>query len=332
MRRVLLIGRVLVLGVLVNAAGLPAEFSVTAQEATPAASCIAPELPPGTPTPMEETSPDTTEGEEHDHAATPGAEETEDTATEEPALPVGTPADAATTEAVTAAINNLIACVNNGEYLKTGALATTRFIQEFLGVPTVYDVPATFEGAAPFEVRGLDNVQTYDDGSVSIDFVYGGFYNGPGGLSSERWFFVEEEGILKVDNILFIPLPEGALPGALVVDVTMVDFAFTMSQTTLPANQPIIFRVTNASSGSGHVAVIVTFPEGMTAEAVIKGGESDGIEPTGFFSALYLEPGQSGEIGVTGLAAGTYFLACDVATEAGTPHFALGMVTEFTVE
>jgi uncharacterized cupredoxin-like copper-binding protein len=330
MRRVLLIGRVLVLGVLVNVAGLLAAFSVTAQEATPVASCVAPELPPGTPTPMEEAPAAEDEGEEHDHAATPGAEE-EEAPVGEMTLPVGTPADAETAAAVTAAIQNLIACIDSGEYLKAGALATTNFIQNFLGVPTVYDVPSTFEGVGPFEVRSLDNAQTYDDGSVSIDFVYGGFGNGPGGISSERWFFVEEDGLLKLDNILPISLPEGALPGALVVEVTMVDYAFALSQTTLPANQPIVFRVTNASSSNaGHVAVILTFAEGTTVEALIA-GESD-VEPTGFFGALYLDPGQSGDLGVTGLGAGTYFLACDVETEAGTPHYDLGMVTEIRVE
>src|SRR5687768_2611659 len=116
MRRALFIARVLVLGVLVNVAGLEAAFSATAQEATPAASCVAPELPPGTPTPMDEASPEAAEGEEHDHAATPGAEEAEEAPVEEMAPPVGTPADAAATEAVSAAMQNLIACVNAGEY------------------------------------------------------------------------------------------------------------------------------------------------------------------------------------------------------------------------
>jgi hypothetical protein len=324
MRLIQKLGLVFVLIIVMGAVG---GRTVVAQDGTPAGACVAPELPPGTPTPMEEDSPEAaTEGEDHDHEATPEGEESD-----ELALPVGTPADAAVTEAVTAAIENLIACINSGDYLAAGALATEPFIQEFLGVPTVYDVPSTFEGAAPIEVRLLENVQTYADGVASVDFVYTGLGNGPGGLASERWFFVEEDGLLKLDNILFIPLPEGALPGALVVEVTMVDYAFVLSQTTLPADQPIIFRVTNASAGSGHVALILAFPEGTTAEAVIAGGEDDAIEPTAFFGGLYLEPGQTGDFGVTGLAAGTYFLGCDVYAEAGTPHFELGMIAEFTV-
>ena len=138
--------------------------------------------------------------------------------------------------------------------------------------------------------------------------------------------------MLKVDNVTQVPLPEGALPGALVVEVRMVDFAFALSQTTLPANTPIVFRITNeSSSGAGHVAVTLTYPDGTTAESLIT-GETDLEASTGFFGALYLEPGQSGDFGVTGLEPGTYFLACDVTTSAGTPHHDLGMVSQITVE
>ena len=70
-------------------------------------------------------------------------------------------------------------------------------------------MPATFEGVGPFDVVSLDNVQTYDDGTVSVDFVYGGFFNGPGGVTAERWYLVEEDGDLKVDNITQISMPEG---------------------------------------------------------------------------------------------------------------------------
>ncbi len=303
-----------------------------AQEGTPAGDCVAPDLQPGTPTPLSDATPDAVgEGEDHDNAATPdSAAESENSPTAEVALPVGTPADAATSNAVSAATANLIACINGGEYQAAAALMSGRFIRDYIDVPTVYDVPATFEGVGPFEVRSLDNVQTYPDGSASIDFVWSGFYAGPNTVVSERWFFVPEDGLLKIDNIIGIPLPADALPGALTVEVTMVDFAFVLDQTTLPADQPLIFRVTNASSGSAHVAVVVTFPEGTTSEEIIDGDEAG--EPTGVFGVVYLEPGQSGELGIIGLTPGTYFLVCDVETEAGAPHYNLGMATQFTVE
>jgi len=302
--------------------------AVAAQDASPAASpvagpCNAPELPPGTPTTLE-ASP---EG-----AASPSAEEAPPEDEAPPPPPVGTPADAATGDAAEAAILNLFSCINAGDYLAAGALLTNSFIQNFIEVPTVYDVPATFGDVRPVVVSSTSNPQTYEGGGSSIDVVYTGLFSGPGQISGSRWSFVEEEGVLKLDGFEDIPLPEGALPGATVIEVQMVDFAFALSEYTVPANTPIIFRATNNSAaGSPHVNVILTYPEGTSAEGLIE-GEADIESSTGFFGATFLEPGQSGDIGLTGLEPGTYFLVCDVETEDGTPHFELGMVAQVTVK
>ncbi len=317
---------------------LVAPTAALAQDATPMASpaagpCDAPELPPGTPTPREEGTPAAAE-------ATPGVDEEQaDVAVEEgapPAPPVGTPAAGTEADAAQTALENLINCINGGDYLAVAALATDDFIRDVIGVPTPYDVPGSFEGVQPMAVRSIGNAQSYADGSVSVDVVYTGLFGGPGALSSERWFFVDEEGELKLDSIQFgLSLPEGALPGATVIDVRMVDFAFALSAYTVPANTPVIFRTTNASgTGSPHVNVIGQLKEGATAESVIKGeiNLDDEDAMTGFFGALFLQPGGSGDLAFESLAPGTYFLVCDVRTEDGTPHYELGMVAQLTVE
>ena len=84
-----------------------------------------------------------------------------------------------------AALENLFNCINAADYLGVAALATDDFIRNFIEVPTPYDVPATFEGVQPVEIRSLGNAQTYADGSVSVDVVYSGLFNGPGALGSE---------------------------------------------------------------------------------------------------------------------------------------------------
>ncbi len=242
------------------------------------------------------------------------------------------PADEATAAATIAGVENLIACINTGDYVGLSALMTESFIHTVLGVPSAADVPASFEGAVPLEVVSLDNVLTYEDGSASVDIVFTGFFNGPGGISAERWFIVEDGGFFKINIITPIAMPEGALPGAVVVDVTLVDYAFALSESTLPANTPIIFRLTNQSAGGeGHVAALLTYPDGTTPESLIS-GESDIQASTAFFAGAYLDPGQTGEMAVTGLEAGMYFLVCDVATASGTPHHDLGMVAQVTVE
>ena len=138
------------------------------QEGTPAAECDAPELPPGTPTPMEE-EPDATPAD----GDAEGGDEAEEEGEEpfELATPEGAAAaDEADAATATAAMEGIIACVASGDYQALGALMTERFITEFIEVPTVYDVPSTMEGAGPFDVVSLDNVQVYADGSYQRRF------------------------------------------------------------------------------------------------------------------------------------------------------------------
>ncbi|MBA3450005.1 MAG: hypothetical protein H0T18_02195 [Chloroflexia bacterium] len=320
--------RVCALVLMALSLALVAPVTVLAQDASPAASpmagpCDAPELPPGTPTPMDEATP----------AAAMEATPVEDEAPVVEEAPAGTPVDAAAAGEAEAAVENLFNCLNSGDFLAAGALMTDNFIQSFVEVSTVYDVPATFEGVQPVEARSLSNAQSYADGSVSIDTVYSGLFSGPGALSSARLTFVEEDGYYKLDNYQDITLPEGALPGATVIDVQMVDFAFALSEYTVPANTPVILRTTNNSgSGSGHVNVVVTYEEGTTAEGLIEGEVNLEEAATGFFGALFLEPGMSGDLAFESLAPGTYFLVCDVETADGTPHYEVGMGSQVTVE
>lgn len=327
---------VVMLAMLLTVVALPA--TILAQDATPAAAtCDAPELPPGTPTPLEDAPP---AEEEAPPPAEPDAspvagDEVPPAAEELPAEeapPVGSAASEEDAAATEAAVLNLFGCINAGDFLGLAALMTDTFIQEFIGVPTPYDVEAAMEGVQPVEAVSFDNAMTYADGSISIDVAFTGLFNGPGAIGAERWTLVEEDGYWKLHNIMGVPLPEGALPGAVIIDVQMVDYAFALSEYAVPANTPVIFRTINRThTGSGHVNVLVTYPEGTTSEQLIT-GEADIDSSTGFFGAVFLEPGQTADLAFTGLEAGAYFLVCDVETEAGTPHFEIGMVTMITVE
>lgn len=157
---------------------------------------------------------------------------------------------------------------------------------------------AIFEGVGSFECRGLRNAPIFPDGSASIDFIWSDYYAGPNTIVSESWYFVPAGGLLNFDNVTATPFPMDALPGALTVEVTMADVALALAQTTMPAKLPVIFRVTNSSSGSAHSAVIVTSPEGTTAEEIIA---ADAVrESTGIVDVGYLEPGQAADLGITG--------------------------------
>jgi len=112
----------------------------------------------------------------------------------------------------------------------------------------------------------------------------------------------------------------------------MVDYAFSLSQTTIPANQPVIFHLSNNSASmSGHVAILVTCQD-ITPVQLITGERDGEAECLGFFGAQYLEVGQTSDFIFTGLEPGNYILACDVETPDGISHVELGMVAEFVVE
>lgn len=315
--------------------------AVGAQDATPMASpaagpCDAPALPPGTPTPREEGTPSASPPSAD---ATPGVDEEQaDVAVPEGSPeppPVGTPITGTEADEAVAGLENFINCLNAGDYLAVAALLTDNFLNNYLELTNPYDVSANLEGAQTLEIRSIGEARTYADGSVSIDFVYAGLFNGPGGLSSERWFFVEESSYYKLDTIESVPLPADALPGATIVEVRMVDYAFALSTYTIPADTPVIFRTSNQSgTGAPHVNVVVQLKEGTTAQAVIEGqlNLDDEANLAGFFGAVFLEPGDSADVAFESLAPGTYFLVCDVRTEDGTPHFELGMVAQITVE
>lgn len=328
-RRIALILVVCALGF----AGSASFTSVSAQDGTPvAAECVAPELPPGTPTPMEASPEAAEETEEMEMPeGTPEGEEAPESEGP-PAMPEGVAADEAATAAATAGLENLVGCLNSGMYLEVGALMTDSFITDFIGVPTVYDVPSTFEDAQALELMSAGNVLAYDDGSVSVDIVFTGFFGGPGAIGSERWFFVVDGDTYRIANITPNPVPAGTLPGALEVDIAMVDYAFSMSQYTIPANTPVIFHLSNNSfTMTGHVAVVLTCGD-ATSEQLLTGEVDGETACQGFFGAQYLEPGQTGDLIFTGLEPGKYILICDVENPSGVPHNELGMVAEFVVE
>ncbi len=96
-----------------------------------------------------------------------------------------------------------------------------------------------------------------------------------GAIGAERWSFAIEDGYYKLDNIRWISAPADLLDGAIEVDVTMIDYAFALSQSTIPANVPVNLYVTNTSfSMSGHIAILVSCQD-ITPEQLIT-GERDG--------------------------------------------------------
>lgn len=310
---------------------------VAAQDATPMGSpmaspaagpCDAPVLPPGTPTPQEpEGTPamDMAMGTpEAIEQAEQGAEAAEQASPEAPMAEVaGTPADPGQTDQIIAGAQNLVNCINGGTPEQLVALMTPNYTLNEFGTENPYDVLADFE-VAPVTVESLGDPQTHDDGRVSVDIVYTGLYS-PNTYLHQRWFMVEDGGFLKIDEFRTLPI-EGA---SATVDVSLVDYAFEMSQNTAPAGDVIAFNVVN-NGQYPHEFVMLRLPEGATIEQAFAGEvPEDQIE---FFGFAFAAPGGQSSLGLTGLEPGTYTVVCFVDEPEEIPHVMRGMVAEFTVQ
>ena len=302
-----------------------------AQDASPAASpeaaapCDAPGLPPGTPTAMEEmASPDASEA-----IASPvvegGAEAT-------PVAPEGTPVDdQAVIDEATAAVENIINCFNNEDYVATASLFTSNYLVNVFEASNPYDAVAQFEffGAlVNFTLKSVDNVQMLDDGRLLADVTYLN-QNQP---IAERWELVEEDGYWKLDADYELPDP-GTELDSVSMGVQLGgpegEYTFTLARDTLTAQPAIILHGLNAGAEAHEIAVL-TLPEGASVEDLF----ADGPPPAGltFHGAIELGPGEEGDLVLEGLEPGVYTLVCFFETPDGEVHAALGMVAELTIE
>jgi uncharacterized cupredoxin-like copper-binding protein len=282
---------------------------------------VAPELPPGTPTPHEDPPA---------AAASPeGDAQPEEGGVPAPTPPLeGTPADAATAAEIQAGLENLGNCFAT-DMAGFAALSTPNFVAFVTGGSTnPYDLIANLEGEPPGESLSSGEPLVYPDGRYSIEVVE----KSGSQVDHNRWYLVEQDGYVKVDALEFgLPLDLEALPGEeTVIEVGLFDYAFGPSTYELSAAETVVFRAANMGT-EPHVIFVVQYPEGTTAEQVIS-GDIDAMEDmTAGIGGHFLLPGQSVEFGLVELEPGIYFLVCDVQTAEGTPHFHLGMVAQITV-
>lgn len=297
------------------AGGLP--LAGVAQEASPAAAdCEAPALPPGTPTSMEALASPPADDGSMDMGATP------ESAPEDAGEPVGSPADAETAAGLTAAVENLIGCLSAGDALGFAALVTPNYLMTEYEMTNPYDMVYVFEDMPTFELTAAENPQTHEDGRTSIEVttVVGGSQ-----IDRFRAYFVDgEQGYLLLDEEMSLPVTADTS-----IEVTMVDYSFEMSQTTVPADTSLAFTIENAGQYP-HEFVVVQLPEGVTVEDAL--ADPALAESVVFLGGAFAMPGDVAYMGLNGLAPGTYTVVCFVDVPEGIPHVMRGMVAELTVE
>lgn len=309
-----------------------ASLGVTAQDATPAAlptaDCVAPELPPGSPTPMEEMASPEAEMDmaSPEPAATPDGEAGE-AAPVAPEAPVGTPADGEDADAAVGAAEDFFACVTAGDYEGAVALLTADFLLNEFGLTNPYDAVGFLEGA-PFIDPAIDNPQTYEDGSVSVDVQY---QSSEYQISKERWTFADEDGTWKLDGFSY---EEPEFDG----DVSVIGVL-------LGENEDGTYYITpNAPSDpQGEALILHGVNEGIEKHEIVAFGLPEGADPTGIFDgsiaeedmvyygSIQLDSGEQGDLMMVGLPVGVVTLVCFVTGPDGKPHAMNGMISEIEI-
>ena len=232
---------------------------------------------------------------------------------EEEAGPVGTPVDdQALADEVTAAVENFVNCWNAGDLAAAFGLATPNLLQAQLGVA---DAAAAEEavGAAPgddlplFTILETGEVQTYDDGRVSIHVVY---MLGDHQYSDSRWYFVQADGQLLLDEVEQLrPQPEG---DSAVISFSIADdtapLAFDGATAVAATDVVILVGVNNGAER--HIVQVVRLPEGMAGTPVPGAMPTEGE----FVGRLSLGPGERQELALVDLEVGT-FVVFDIAVD-----------------
>jgi hypothetical protein len=278
--------------------------------------CVAPELPPGESTPPEAAAPASDEAASDDMPAPTPA-------------PQGVPADQATIDRFIAAEENFMACLNSGDFEAAAALFSPHGLEYFFGSPNPYDAAANLAGYPQLALQSVANVEILPDGRLRGEVTY----TVGAQLAGDVEYWVDRDGVLLLDHFTELPHPLRAPAGAPVIDLAMIDYAFALSEHTVPAAAAIVFRTSiDSATDSDHVATLIGCPEGTTAEQLITGEVDYATACPSSYGQQYLRPGQDdADMILMGLEPGTYLFICDVVTPTGHVHQKLGMVAAISI-
>ncbi len=275
-------------------------------EATPAISCDSPGLPPGTATAMDTASPESMDETADMGMASPEAVDVE--------VATGAEADAETADAIFGAVQNYVACYNEGQATGDPGLYVALESNDFVasqGYANRFD-EAQDELESPFAtvtLLGIDTAMTWSDGSVSADVQA---LVGDHWFNEWRWFMVEEDGIWKLDSRQDLP-PQ---PDVDFVSVNGINVSEPTDETggfislsgswEFPGTDAIILNITNTGT-DGHLAFVLQLPDGADPAGLFDG--SLDLSTVSFIGMTNeIEPGESANIALIDLPVGTYTL------------------------
>ena len=303
----------------------------SAQDATPTATeCVSPGVA------ME----DMASPEAMEDMASPEAME-EMTAPEATPLPEGQPADEGTSAAITATLENYVACFNAGAEsgdpgLYVGLESENYIASQGFSSPQER-VESEMGSDFTAELLSVSNPLTYDDGRVSADIaiVLNGHW-----YQELRSFLVQSGDIWLYDaESTLKPNPQDAatisVNGISITEVTdeatgQITYAFEfLGSTTIIQTEALIFNITN-NGEELHEAVVVRLPEGADPMGLLD--ESVSFEDVEFFGGVFdIMPGETQDLALLNMEPGVYTMLCFYPGPSGMPHAAEGMIGQFEI-
>lgn len=212
------------------------------------------------------------------------------------------------------------------------------FIENVYGVFGI--TAASFPEVAADGFLGGEHTFTGADAKVEVDgdTATAIVADGSPDVPSKSWI---EASFVKVDDKWLLdnlnPVAAEETPsGAQSVAVTLKDFAFEFDEKSVKTGKATVWKVKNEGK-QPHIMVVSKIPEGAKLEELLQSEDTpEGV--TDISDSFIFEPGESGDITIEEpLEAGRYVFLCFIQDppddfENGVPHFAKGMVADFTIE
>ncbi len=262
------------------------------------------------------------------------AEEATPAAGEEATEPEGTPVEGDEADAAIAAFENFVHCYNAGDFETVLTLVTDNFIETELGL-TDRDQAAEMAGemnpedAPQITLLSTGNVQSYEDGRMSVDAVY--LLGEHQYVNSTIFLVMNDDDELFLDAESYnLPQPEGdsTVVGLAIEDDT-TPLAFSQAADEETGNRTItpleVINIFVANNGTEHHNVLVfRTEEGAVGTPVAEGGVPAGDE---FIGQLMLDPGEQATMALLNLPEGEYVIF-DPAVEGSAVVLAVAAAEE----
>lgn len=238
---------------------------------------------------------------------------------------------------LTAVARALAACLSDGEAETVALLATENYLGQLYGggeplAREDYLALADQLDAVATEIRAVRDVEQESDGRASAEVVSVVGRQ----LLQSRWEFVQIPADERVDGETGWQVDAEALEADVApadaeeLEVALEDYAIGVAEETVEG--PVVTLQGRNAGAEDHEMLVLRFEDEMTATDLLRQpgpGLPGGVT---YIGQATVPAGEEAEMTLVDLEPGSYTIVCLLPTPRGTPHLALGMAADFTVE